>query len=114
MIYDSAGGLMSRCLLQVISPAGVVRNLDRELMQTKLSPVDAEFLVIVGGGTYQIREVLKSLGFRWKSKYKVWYHAGDFTTPQSECFARLANAAQQNGIWVRYFAHRDKAWRELI
>lgn len=112
MIYDSAGVSMSPCLLQVISQACGFCDLDKELMQTKLSQVDAEFLVLVGGKTYHVRESLKSLGFRWHAKYKVWWHAGDFTTPQSEYFARLANAAQYNGIWVRYFAHNGKTWRE--
>ncbi|GAJ09895.1 unnamed protein product [marine sediment metagenome] len=67
----------------------------------ELTPSEVDWIVIVYGRTYEIKDELKSLGFRWSQANKAWYHLGLFKEGQCEYLAELLTDPSWPGIFIR-------------
>lgn len=104
---------MSLCLLRVISPAGVVHDSDSGGLRMELTEPTTELLIVALGKTYDIKDELRSAGFRWNAVNKVWYLLDYLTTEQYEFCRGVREARASLGVYFRVFKLRDNGWSEI-
>ena len=73
-------------------------------------PEETEVVWVAVGKTYDIKDDLKSLGFRWNPANKVWYHLGGLTVEYYEFLTELRAYYPALGISFRHFETSDNIW----
>ncbi len=104
---------MSLCPLQVISPAGVVRDSDSGALRMELSPEQPSLLIVAVGKTEPVKRELKSLGFKWNQVNQVWYRLGEVTDLHCGFLTAIAEHDVTRGIYYRTFERRGNEWAEI-
>ncbi len=101
---------MSLCHLQVISPAGVVHDLQKGLVQVRVRNTKDVFMIVALGNTYGIRAELKGLGFRWDQAHKVWYYFGNSSMSECEFLQGFWTDNFGPSVQFRSFKRTGKVW----
>lgn len=104
---------MSLCWLQVISPAGVVRDLQRGFLRMEVIREQTQVLIVALGKTYPIKDQLKQEGFRWNPANKVWYYLGRPSTEEYEYLTEMVTFFTGPDSHFRWFERTDKVWIEV-
>jgi hypothetical protein len=66
------------------------------------TPLEVDWIVIIFGKTYPIKEELKAIGFQWNPANSAWYHLGLLGEERIEYMALLINDPSRPGVSIRY------------
>ncbi|MBA7474768.1 hypothetical protein ES707_10122 [subsurface metagenome] len=78
-----------------------------------LTPGPTRFVIVAIGRTYPVKDELKSLGFKWSQRSKVWYHAGGMPPEHYESLIELRDANPLLDISFRHFEVTANNWNEI-
>jgi len=76
-------------------------------------PIRTSLVVVALGKTYDIKDELRSAGFRWNAANKVWYLLDYLTTEQYEFCRSVREARDLLGVYFRVFKRRGNDWSEI-